>query len=79
MSNQILKLHSSYNPYFCMALFKWFSNGVFPVELSRLQPKDLKLAATDDQLTGMKVLFVWILPGLLLAAGAVLLIRRKRK
>ena len=78
MSNQSVQLRQT-NPLFCSGLFKWFSGGSFPVELSRLEPKDLQLTITDDQLSRMTILFVWILPGLLLAATTVLLIRRKRK
>lgn len=80
MSNASLELQKRRSGFtFGSALFKWFSGNAFPVELSRLQPKDTRLAITDDQLSHLNLLFVWLLPGLLAVAATVLLIRRKRK
>jgi ABC-2 type transport system permease protein len=61
------------------AIFSWFSHGEFPIETTRPPAKDKRLNLTDSGLTFLKVLLLGILPGILLAMGTVLLIRRKRK
>jgi ABC-2 type transport system permease protein len=77
MGNATLQLHPG-NISFCIGLFKWISNGKLPVEPSYLEAKDLQ-APTEGQLSTVTVLFTWIVPAMLLIAGTVLLIRRKRK
>lgn len=78
MDNQQLKLRYT-NPPFCVALFKWFSGEEFPVEVDRLENKDLNLGISPAQHFNLKIVYIWVLPALLLVGGAVLLIRRKRK
>ncbi len=67
------------NFYFNTALFGWFSYGQFPIDAARPKPTDTHLNITLSGVTRLKYLFLAILPGLLLIAGAVFLIRRKRK
>jgi ABC-2 type transport system permease protein len=64
---------------FNTALFSWLSYGEFPIDASRPDPKDVKGNVSVDQVDRLRIIYVWILPALLAAAGAVLLIRRKRK
>jgi len=64
---------------FNTALFGWFANGEFPVETTRPRPKDDHIHLNTAGVTALKLLFLWIFPGLLLIGGAVFLIRRKRK
>ena len=64
---------------FSTALFSWFSSGEFPIDTSRPLSKDKRLAITSGGLVALKWLLLGILPGLLLIAGTILLIRRKRK
>ena len=78
MSNQTLLLHQG-NVGFCTALFKWCSGGLFPIELSRKEIRDTGIELTDEKADAMKLVLLWILPGLLILAGTILLIRRKRK
>ena len=77
MSNGRLGL-SQINFPFTTGLFKWLCNGSMPVELSVIPPKDTK-APTDGQRAVANTLFTYMLPGVLLLLGAVLLIRRNRK
>lgn len=79
MSNQTIQLNQRSNVNISVGLFKWFSGGKFPIELSGMSPKDLSLEMSDERLSMLKLLVLWILPGLLLAGGSILLIRRKRK
>jgi ABC-2 type transport system permease protein len=73
-----------YNPRtanfdFSTALFSWFSNGQFPIDTSRPLSKDKRVTISSGGLVVLKWLLLGILPGLLLIAGTILLIRRKRK
>ncbi|HXB08227.1 MAG TPA: Gldg family protein [Puia sp.] len=73
-----------YNPRtanfdFSTALFSWFSNGEFPIDTSRPPSKDKRVMITSGGMVMLKWLLLGILPGLLLIAGSILLIRRKRK
>lgn len=79
MSNQTIQLHQRNNVPFSTALFKWFSGGVFPVEQSRPELLDQHIALPGEQQAAMKLLMLWILPGLMLLGGTILLVRRKRK
>jgi ABC-2 type transport system permease protein len=64
---------------FSTAIFSWFANGEFPIDTSRPPSKDTRLDLTDGKLYFEKILMMWILPGILLIVGSILLIRRKRK
>lgn len=64
---------------FGTAIFSWFTHGEFPIDTSRPPSQDKRLSITDSGLTFLKVMLMGVLPGLLLAFGSVLLIRRKRK
>jgi ABC-2 type transport system permease protein len=73
-----------YNPRavnfdFSTALFSWFSNGAFPIDTSRPPSKDKRITVTSGGMVVFKWLLLGILPGLLLIAGTIILMRRKRK
>jgi len=67
------------NFIFNTALFRWLSNGEFPIDTSRPDSKDKRVNVTSDQVDRLRILFIWVLPALLLIFGTILLIRRKRK
>jgi ABC-2 type transport system permease protein len=81
MSNGELERSSLQNAnfHFNTALFSWLSDGEFPIDTSRPESRDKRVKVTSDQVAMLKLLFIWVLPGLLLVFGTVLLIRRKRK
>jgi ABC-2 type transport system permease protein len=60
-------------------VFKWFCKGEFPLRLSRKDGKDTTMLITRTGLRPLTIFFQWVLPGLLLVFGTILLIRRKRK
>ena len=64
---------------FNIGLFSWLNYGEFPVDTSRPDAKDDRLNVSSENVSQLNILFVWILPAILLALGAILLIRRKRK
>lgn len=63
---------------FTYSLFKWFTAGRFPVSLSRPLPTDDELLVSKKQLSTYRWTILWGGTGLIIAAGAVLLISRKR-
>ena len=65
--------------YLSRAFFSWLDDGKFPIYTPRPDPKDNLLTVTADGAEVMKIVYIWVLPGLLLLMGTVLLIRRKRK
>lgn len=79
MGNQAIKLRHRTNIPFSTALFKWLSGGLFPIEQSRTEPQDQDVVLSERQLAILKLFLLWILPGILLLCGTVLLLRRKRK
>jgi ABC-2 type transport system permease protein len=60
-------------------LHSWLGDGAFPVYIPRTGPPDILLTISGNAAERLKLFYVWILPGFILLAGTVLLIRRKRK
>ena len=58
---------------------RWFSNGLYPVNVGRPKGKDTVIKANFDQLGLHKAVFIWFFPLLLVAIGAWIIIRRHRK
>lgn len=69
----------SANFYFNTALFSWLDNGEFPVDTSRPKDKDNHIKINSDQVEMLRIIMVWVMPGIILLLAAILLIRRKRK
>lgn len=64
---------------FDTGVFSWLSYNKFPITSFRPGVKDTKLFVTKDQVKIIRIIFVWVLPGILLGCATILLIRRKRK
>jgi ABC-2 type transport system permease protein len=79
LSNAELRRYQTANFGFSTSLFSWLSRGNFPVDTTRPGSDDNRVLLSSEQVKVMRLTFQWIVPGLLLAFGAVLLIRRKRK
>ncbi|MFB6454144.1 Gldg family protein [Chitinophaga sp. Hz27] len=67
------------NFYFSKSLFSWLSYGEFPIYTILPEGKDKKINITPKGLEVEKIFLLWVLPGLLLALGAAILIIRKRR
>ena len=67
------------NFFFSTALFSWLSYGEFPIDTSRPDAKDNWIKVTAEQVDLIRILTIWVFPGLLFVFGTILLIRRKRK
>lgn len=72
-----LRLKGNYN--YLMALYSWVTYNEFPIHMFRPAPKDVLLNIGEKGAYLQKLLFVWILPGVLVLAATILLIRRKRQ
>ncbi|WP_121811266.1 Gldg family protein [Mucilaginibacter kameinonensis] len=64
---------------FANAVFSWFAHNEFPLYTRRLPPVDNLITVSAIQVKFMKVIYLFVIPGLMLISGTVLLIRRKRK
>jgi ABC-2 type transport system permease protein len=67
------------NYLFLLAGYSWMADNEFPIMMQTIAPDDTTLKITVDDADNLKIIYVWVLPGIFLALGAVLLIRRKRK
>jgi ABC-2 type transport system permease protein len=62
------------------SFYNWFSNGKYPQYLPQAYvSKDIFQMITYRSAEMLKIMYVWVLPGLLLLTCAVILIRRRRK
>jgi ABC-2 type transport system permease protein len=64
---------------YLVALYSWVTNNEFPVHMYRPAPKDILLKPGESGAHLQKILYVWVLPGLILLSATILLIRRKRQ
>ncbi|TCD01296.1 Gldg family protein [Pedobacter psychroterrae] len=67
------------NFYFGPALFSWLNYGEYPVDTTRPDPKDNRVTVSTDRVSFLKIVYIYILPGLMFIFAAIFLIRRKRK
>jgi ABC-2 type transport system permease protein len=77
MSNNLIV--QAYNLPFIYGIFRWFSDGAFPVKVKRAAPTDDAILANCKQLSVYRLATLWALPALIIACGAALLLIRKRK
>lgn len=76
-----LRLTSSIQPTYALAVYAWLNEGRFPVSFSLTEKlKDIFLNNVDTKEAGiLKIVFVYVLPGILVICSAIFLIRRKRR
>ncbi len=67
------------NFYLSTAMFSWLDYGQFPVDTSRPDAKDNRVTVSTDHVAFLKIVYIYVLPGLISLFAAVFLIRRKRK
>ena len=58
---------------------RWFSNGQYPVNVSRQKGKDNEIRPNYDQLGLHKLVFIWLIPLLFAALGAVICLKRHKE
>lgn len=67
-----------YNEYYMFGLFRWFSNGNFPVDVTRPEPKDLTMSVSREQITVMNYICKGLIPAVIAILGAIVLFKRRR-
>ncbi|MGI0107024.1 Gldg family protein [Salinimicrobium sp. WS361] len=67
------------NYEFTFQMFKWFSDGEFPVDTSRPEPIDNTIQVSTEGISWFELLFIGGIPVVLGFAGAFTLVNRKRK
>jgi ABC-2 type transport system permease protein len=63
---------------FIVELFKWFSDGEFPIDTKRPETTDNKFFITHDGIYGLRIVLLIVIPAILLIGASILLIRRIR-
>ena len=74
--------NANYNPTNSLlgtTVFSWLANGEFPIDTWRPSRNDKRVKLSTDQVSTLKIIFLWMLPAAIAAFAAILLIRRKRK
>lgn len=81
MSNVEMNRNSpqTVNSSFAIRLFKWLSNGEYPVDVSRPKAIDKVIKLNRNQIQWIKASYMAFLPLLIGSVGAGFLLNRKRK
>jgi ABC-2 type transport system permease protein len=61
------------------SVYSWLVYNRFPVYTSALAAKDNVIMLGPRRAAFQKIIYVWVLPGVLLVIATVLLVRRKRQ
>lgn len=64
--------------YLGMAIYSWLNDNAYPIYTPRADARDNKVQITAAGVDVLKIIYIWVLPALILLAGSILLIRRKR-
>jgi len=64
---------------YLLALYSYITGNEFPILMFRPAPKDILLNIGENGAQVQRIVYVWILPGLILLSATILLIRRKRQ
>lgn len=67
-----------YNEYYFFGLFRWFSNGVFPIDITRPAALDTELNITRPQIVVLMWICKGIIPALIAIVGVIILLKRRR-
>lgn len=78
-SNKEINRFGTANFVFSVGSFSWLTGGAFPIDGSRPESLDNRVSVTLAGTKVLRIVYVWVIPGLLLLFGTVLLVRRKRK
>lgn len=60
-------------------MHSWLCDGAYPVYMPFVKPVDILLTIKGKTAERLRILYLWILPGLTILGATALLIRRKRK
>ncbi|RYE22181.1 MAG: ABC transporter permease [Sphingobacteriales bacterium] len=77
-NGELTRQRSKYNEYYLHGLFRWFSNGLFPVDVTRPPARDMDIKISRGQITGLMWLCKGIIPAIIAIMGAIVLFKRRR-
>ncbi|OOQ56723.1 Gldg family protein [Mucilaginibacter pedocola] len=77
-NGELSRPRSRYNEYYLQGLFRWFSDGKFPVDVTRPDARDMDIKISRGQITALMWLCKGIIPALIAILGAITLFRRRR-
>lgn len=69
----------TFNFQMAIGVFQWMSDGEVPIDTRRPEYQDNKILASESGLKISRIMFVWVIPGLMLLLCLVVNMRRKRK
>lgn len=78
-NGELSRPRSKYNEYYLQGLLRWFSNGVFPIDVTRPPARDMDITISRGQITGLMWLCKAIIPAIITIIGAIVLFKRRRK
>lgn len=79
MSNSELNRSNNVNASFTIRMFKWFSDGEYPISTKRPKAIDTKILLSRNEILWMKGIIVGVIPLLIGIFATVILFRRKRR
>lgn len=79
MSNECIADQQIGNMPLSTGMINWLDYGEFPINVRKADPIDNHINLSYQTLIMHKLVFMWLLPGLLIVSGIIILIRRKRK
>lgn len=68
---------NAYNYYMIIGSFDWFSDGEVPIDVRRPESPDKNMVITDSTVLFAKLIFVWLIPGLMLLTAIFIWLRRR--
>ena len=63
---------------FSYDIFKWFSDGEYPILLKDSSNPDNRMEMTNEKIARLKTIFIWAVPGVLALLGFMILFIRRR-
>lgn len=77
-NEELSRPRARHNEDYLQGLFRWFSSGQFPIDVSRPDAKDRDLKISRGQITILMWLCKGIIPTMIAIAGAIILFKRRR-
>lgn len=67
----------AFNYYMILGAFDWFSDGEVPIDVRRPASPDKHMELSESTVTWVKVIFVWLIPGLMFLTALFIWLRRR--
>lgn len=77
-NGELARSRSRFNEYYLQGLFRWFSKGAFPIDVTRPPARDTDIKISRGQITALMWLCKGIIPVLIATLGGIILFKRRR-